>query len=60
MGFTDFDPPAAVVVDDVGSPLAKPAPRQRRDDFYDTPIVDGKPAPSTPLSRLRDTRSLSR
>jgi len=53
-GFTDFDAPEA----GPGEPVTRPArdrpPRSRRDDFYDTPIIDGKPAPHTPLSRLRD------
>jgi Flp pilus assembly CpaE family ATPase len=55
MGFTDFDPPApSADVEDLGPPPARRAPGSRRDDFYDTPIVDGKPAPNTPVTRLRD------
>jgi MinD-like ATPase involved in chromosome partitioning or flagellar assembly len=55
MGFTDFDPPATLeAAEATAPPQADRAPRARRDDFYDTPIIDGKPAPSTPLSRLRD------
>jgi MinD-like ATPase involved in chromosome partitioning or flagellar assembly len=53
MGFIDFDPPAPAVARE--SPPTPPRPaRVRRDDFYDTPIVDGRPAPNTPLTRLRD------
>ena len=55
MGFTDFDPPAAHGAPATPAPrVAEQAPRSRRDEFYDTPIVDGKPAPDTPLSRLRE------
>jgi MinD-like ATPase involved in chromosome partitioning or flagellar assembly len=54
IGFTDFDPPAALDTPDTPPPQPARAPRARRDDFYDTPIVDGKPAPNTPFSRLRD------
>jgi hypothetical protein len=54
IGFTDFDPPAVDGLEPAAPPDAGRAPRARRDDFYDTPIVDGKPAPNTPLSRLRD------
>ena len=53
-GFTDFEPPGTGAVEAVSRPVPDRAPRSRRDDFYDTPIVDGKPAPHTPLSRLRD------
>jgi hypothetical protein len=55
IGFTDFDPPTALDSPDTPPP-SEPAraPRARRDDFFDTPIVDGKPAPNTPFSRLRD------
>src|SRR3954454_2360235 len=54
-GFTDFDPPAAPDTPNTPPPLEPArAPRARRDDFYDTPIVDRKPAPNTPLNRLRD------
>jgi MinD-like ATPase involved in chromosome partitioning or flagellar assembly len=55
MGFTDFDPP-----DDPLPPprssmaLAEPPHHPRRDEFYDLPIVDGKPVPNTLLTRLRD------
>src|SRR3954452_1543019 len=67
MGFTDFDPPAPAA--ERGSPPTSPKlARVCRDDFYDTPLVDGKPAPktphpplvggkpvpNTPLTRLRD------
>lgn len=53
VGFTDFDPPASPLERPTPPASAKPAP-VRRDDFYDTPIVDGRPAPDTPLTRLRD------
>lgn len=53
VGFTDFDPPASPLERPTPPASAKPA-RVRRDDFYDTPIVDGRPAPNTPLTRLRD------
>jgi MinD-like ATPase involved in chromosome partitioning or flagellar assembly len=53
-GFTDFDPPVALDPAETAALPRDPTPRARRDDFYDTPIIDGKPAPSTPLSRLRD------
>jgi hypothetical protein len=53
MGFTDFEPAPPAV--GRASPPASPKPaRVRRDDFYDTPIVDGRPAANTPLTRLRD------
>src|SRR4051794_39157230 len=52
-GFTDFDPPAPAA--ERGSQPTSPKPaRVHRDDFYDTPIVDGKPVPNPPLTRLRD------
>jgi MinD-like ATPase involved in chromosome partitioning or flagellar assembly len=55
IGFTDFDPPEALEPAEApASPKSARAPRSRRDDFYDTPIVDGKPAPNSPVSRLRD------
>ena len=55
MAFTDFDAPAVSEAGDAPAPPASDrSPRARRADFYDTPIVDGKPAPNTPLSRLRD------
>jgi MinD-like ATPase involved in chromosome partitioning or flagellar assembly len=55
IGFTDFNPPEALdAVDTPARPQSARAPQSRRDDFYDTPIIDGKPAPNTPLSRLRD------
>jgi MinD-like ATPase involved in chromosome partitioning or flagellar assembly len=55
MGFTDFDPPAVLDAVQAPAPPASNRPsRARRDDFYDTPIVDGRPAPNTPLTRLRD------
>src|SRR4051812_6526548 len=55
IGFTDFDPPPALDIADAPAPPEPArAPRARRDDFYDTPIVDGKPAPNTPFTRLRD------
>lgn len=54
VAFTDFDPPPlATAPDAVTVRPPERGPRSRR-DFYDTPIVDGKPAPSTPLSRIRD------
>jgi MinD-like ATPase involved in chromosome partitioning or flagellar assembly len=53
VGFTDFDPP--VPADERASRRPSSGPtRVRRDDFYDTPIVDGRPAPNTALTRLRD------
>ena len=55
LGFTEFNPltpgPTADIVEASGP---RRAPQGRRDDFYATPIVDGKPAPNTPLTRLRD------
>jgi MinD-like ATPase involved in chromosome partitioning or flagellar assembly len=53
IGFTDFEPPAPAVEPE-SPPAARTPARVRRDDFYDTPIVDGKPAPNTPVTRLRD------
>jgi MinD-like ATPase involved in chromosome partitioning or flagellar assembly len=52
-GFTDFEPLPPTVERASGPASPKPA-RVRRDDFYDTPIVDGKPAPNTPVTRIRD------
>src|SRR4051794_27014349 len=53
MGFTDFDPSAPAI--DRGSPPGSPKPaRVRREDLYDTPVVDGRAAPTTPFTRLRD------
>ena len=53
MGFTDFDPPADKPP--VGAAaVATPAQQPRRDEFYNVPIVDGKPVPNTLPSRLRD------
>jgi MinD-like ATPase involved in chromosome partitioning or flagellar assembly len=54
MGFTDFDQSPLDALEVPASPEPPRAPRARRDDFYDTPIIDGKPAPNTPLIRLRD------
>jgi len=55
MGFTDFDPPAELLPATT-SPVAaaEPSRQPRRDEFYDMPIVDGKPVPNTLLTRLRD------
>ena len=47
-GFTDFESPAPAVEPESPPGARTPAP-VRRDDFYDTPIVDGKPAPNTPV-----------
>jgi MinD-like ATPase involved in chromosome partitioning or flagellar assembly len=52
-GFTDFQRLAPTVEGASPSTSSKPA-RVRRDDFYNSPIVDGKPAPNTPVSRIRD------
>jgi cellulose biosynthesis protein BcsQ len=54
MAFTDFDAPAIPEAVDAAPPGSDRSPRARRADFYDTPIVDGRPAPNTPLTRLRD------
>ena len=55
MGFTDFDPPDDRLSGHTMSMAVAQAQRQpRRDEFYDTPIVDGKPVPNTLLTRLRD------
>jgi hypothetical protein len=55
MGFIDFDPPEDRLPG-YGTPaaVAEPQRQPRRDEFYDTPIVDGKPVPNTILTRLRD------
>ena len=55
MGFTDFDPPPEPLAARASSATVAELPRQpRRDEFYDMPIVDGKPVPNTLLTRLRD------
>jgi Mrp family chromosome partitioning ATPase len=55
MGFTDFDPPPELLSVEASSATVAEHPRQpRRDEFYDMPIVDGKPVPNTLLTRLRD------
>src|SRR3954447_18710340 len=55
MGFIDFDPPEDRLPDHANPmAVAEPQRQPRRDEFYDTPIVDGKPVPNTLLTRLRD------
>jgi len=55
MGFTDFDPPAELLPATTSpAAAAEPSRQPRRDEFYDMPIVDGKPVPNTLLTRLRD------
>jgi MinD-like ATPase involved in chromosome partitioning or flagellar assembly len=55
MGFTDFDPPAELLPATTSpATAAEPSRQPRRDEFYDMPIVDGKPVPNTLLTRLRD------
>ena len=55
MGFTDFDPPAELLPATTSpAAAAEPSRQPRRDQFYDMPIVDGKPVPNTLLTRLRD------
>jgi MinD-like ATPase involved in chromosome partitioning or flagellar assembly len=55
MGFIDFDPPEDRHPGHTNSKAVAEAQCQpRRDEFYDTPIVDGKPVPNTFLTRLRD------
>jgi hypothetical protein len=55
MGFTDFDPPAELLPATTSpAAAAEPSRQPRRDEFYDMPIVDGKPVPNTLLIRLRD------
>ena len=55
MGFTDFDPPAELLPATTSpAAAAEPSRQPRRDEFYDMPIIDGKPVPNTLLTRLRD------
>src|SRR3954471_3662516 len=51
MGFTDFELP-----EEPFAPAAaqEPAHWPRREEFYDRPIIDGRPVADTPLTRLRD------
>jgi MinD-like ATPase involved in chromosome partitioning or flagellar assembly len=55
MGFIDFDPPEDRLPGyTTPAAVAEPQGQPRRDEFYDTPIVDGKPVPNTFVTRLRD------
>jgi len=55
VGFTDFDPPPGLLPGQASSAtVPEPARQPRRDEFYDTPIVDGKPVPNTLFTRVRD------
>src|SRR4051794_18369759 len=55
MGFIDFDPPEdRLPGHSTPAAVAEPRRQPRRDEFYDTPIVDGRSVPNTLLTRLRD------